>query len=180
MGRPLPHSLLVVQQSKKDKLKALIWRGPLNLDYNHNVSLRPLEFLSSPLLHSFDAISHPFLFVSKIISQHRNRTESIKTIFLNLCIILSFNFHWWSSGNPKSKFCSLSKKQSCLRDNCARWVICHDHVHSQNYDHKGSHPLPNRKFFYTLCKGGRGGGGSNRCVKIYVANLYNSGGLLTT
>ena len=22
---------------------------------------------------------------------------------------------------------------------------------------KGSHPLPNRMFFYTLCKGGRGG-----------------------
>ena len=33
--------------------------------------------------------------------------------------------------------------------------------------------------FYTLCKGGRGGR-SNPCVKIYVVDLNNSGGLLTT
>ena len=38
---------------------------------------------------------------------------------------------------------------------------------------KGSHPLPNRMFFYTLGEGGEGGG-SNPCVKIYVADLYNS------
>ena len=33
--------------------------------------------------------------------------------------------------------------------------------------------------FFTHCVKG-GGGGSNPCVKIYVADLYNSGGLLAT
>ena len=44
---------------------------------------------------------------------------------------------------------------------------------------KGSYPLPCWVFFYTLGEGGEGGG-SNPCVKIYVADLYNSGGFLAT
>ena len=39
---------------------------------------------------------------------------------------------------------------------------------------------PNGMFFHTLCKEGGGEWGSNPCVKIHVANLYNSGGLLAT
>ena len=42
---------------------------------------------------------------------------------------------------------------------------------------KGCHPLPNRMFFYTLYKWG---GRSNPCIEIYVADLYDPGGLLAT
>ena len=51
--------------------------------------------------------------------------------------------------------------------------------HTISVSAEGKHPLPKRRFFPTPYNG-RGRSWSNPCMKVYVAVLYNSGGLLAT
>ena len=68
---------------------------------------------------------------------------------------------------PLQNFETQSLKSSVDLDNCCAGVLVFREA-----------ILCQIGCFFTHCV--KGEGGSNPCVKIYVANLYNSGGLLAT